>query len=251
MNQKTQAAKQPRKSHRILVATVAVLLIAAAVTVAVAVVLREAPPAETEIPATASPVPETDPAMGDLADLGNGLVLSSLSSVAAQFPEDGSDELLLDLLCAEVRNDSAAMLQISHVSVTVNGIEYLFELTNLPAGATMRVYEKNRATAPAVMDSMEAECRFASFYETAPSPDMEGLSVAPAERGIAVGNLTDTSLEQTVYVYYKTVVDGVYVGGITYRVRVDGLAAGETVTVYAPHATAEHTEIMFVEYGNE
>jgi hypothetical protein len=50
-------------------------------------------------------------------------------------------------------------------------------------------------------------------------------------------------------VYYKGRYDGVYVGGITYRVSIKGLRAGDEVTAYAAHALESYSEVVFVEYG--
>jgi hypothetical protein len=50
--------------------------------------------------------------------------------------------------------------------------------------------------------------------------------------------------------HYKNAQGDIYVGGITYRVRLAGLKAGEEATVYADHASEKYTQVMFVEYGN-
>lgn len=205
--------------------------------------------AETGTPPAHSTAPdETQPTEG-LIDLGNGLVLTNVVSAAGPYPEDGSDDVLPNVLCIRVRNDNRCALRVARVEVILNGIAYRFEMTNLPAGESLYAYEMDRKTAPAVMGTPEAECLFSLFWEEEPSTDADRLAMTVSDRGITVRNISDEDMEADVHLYYKTLQNGIYVGGITYRVTVKGgLKAGDEVTVYAAHATAEHTEIMFVEY---
>jgi hypothetical protein len=90
---------------------------------------------------------------------------------------------------------------------------------------------------------------FAQFFETEPSIPRDELEISVTHKGIRVRNLTNEDIDRDILLYYKSVQNGVYVGGITYRVRLSGLKAGDEATVYADHATEKYTQVMFVEYG--
>jgi hypothetical protein len=134
-------------------------------------------------------------------------------------------------------------------TLTVNGEEYLFQLSTLPGGASVRAYEINRKAAPTDIQSFQSECVFAQFFETEPSIPEGELEISVTHKGIRVKNLTDRDINRDIFLYYKSIQNDTYVGGITYRVKLSGLKAGDEATVYADHATETYTQVMFVEYG--
>lgn len=66
---------------------------------------------------------------------------------------------------------------------------------------------------------------------------------------LSVKNISDKDIKGKIYVYYKTVTDGIYAEGTTYRVSIDGLEKGETVQVQAQHYQKDVSRIMFVTYA--
>lgn len=193
---------------------------------------------------------ETTSAIPSEVDLGNGLRLVRLSSVAGVFPEDGKDEFLPEIFCATIQNTTDRTLSIGRVELTVNLESYIFEITSIPPGASVHAYEMRRKTPPATVVDLRGECLFAAYREEEPDLDPDRLEIKMENSGIRVKNLTGEDIEGPVYIYYKSVQNEIYIGGITYRVKLTGLKAGDEITLHAGHATAEHTEIMYVEYGD-
>jgi hypothetical protein len=191
---------------------------------------------------TASPIPSE-------VDLGHGLRLVRMSSVAGVFPEDGKDEFLPEIFCATIQNTTDRTLSIGRVELTINRESYIFEITSIPPGASVHAYEMRRKPAPATVTEFHGECLFAAYREEEPTTDPARLEIKVEDGGIRVKNLTEESIEGPVYVYYKSVQNDIFVGGITYRVKLTGLSAGDEVLLRAGHATAEYTRIMYVEYG--
>ena len=208
----------------------------------------QAPPASetvtTEAPATPTPpIPDT-------IDLGQGLTVTEMISAAGVFPEDGQNTVLSDMLCIKIVNGSDKTLQAAQIKLTVNGEDYYFTCTTLPAGASLYAYETNRKAAPQAVESLRSECLFASFFAAEPTVKGGELAISPADKGFTVKNLTEQDIDREICLYYKTIQNGVYMGGITYRVKLSGLKAGEEATVYADHASEAYTQVMFVEYGD-
>lgn len=208
--------------------------------------------AQTSAEPDRSPVtdaPPSGPVIPNTIDLGQGLSVTEMISAAGVFPEDGQNTVLPDMFCITVKNSSERTLQLAQVKLTVNGEEYLFQLSTLPGGASVRAYEINRKAAPTDIQSFRSECVFAQFFETEPSIPEGELEISVTHKGIRVKNLTDRDINRDIFLYYKSIQNDTYVGGITYRVKLSGLKAGDEATVYADHATETYTRVMFVEYG--
>lgn len=65
---------------------------------------------------------------------------------------------------------------------------------------------------------------------------------------ITITNISGSDITGQIYVYYKSAYGDLYIGGITYRTGVSGLAAGESTTLYASHYSTAYSKIMFVTY---
>lgn len=237
------------KSKRIWIAvTVGLILFAVITVIALATDPGRASSSDTTADSgngqggTASPIPSE-------VDLGNGLRLVRMSSVAGVFPEDGKDDFLPEIFCATIQNTTDRTLSIGRVELTINRESYIFEITSIPPGASVHAYEMRRKPAPATVTEFRGECLFAAYREEEPTADPARLEIKVEDGGIRVKNLTEESIEGPVYVYYKSVQNDIFVGGITYRVKLTGLSAGDEVLLRAGHATAEYTRIMYVEYG--
>lgn len=244
-------AKQKRRRDCPLWIRLVLVAFAAFLTLAVMVAIalwKENHPPERETDTVA--VSESDTvALADAYELGQGLRLVGMVSATGNFPEDGSDVFLPNMFCITVENTTDRMLRTASVSLTVNGQTYIFDMNSIPAGATVRVYEKNRAAAPNAFYEFRAECSYAVFLETEPTVGEDRLQITVQDQGITVKNTGDEDITHDIFVYYKSRYDGVYVGGITYRVSIKGLRAGDEVTAYAAHALESYSEVVFVEYG--
>lgn len=210
---------------------------------------EQRPPAPNEETVTEAPR-DPSPVIPNTVDLGLGLSVTEMVSAAGVFPEDGKNTVLPDMFCITVKNSSNQTLRIAQIKLTVNGEEYLFQISTLPAGASLRAYEVDRKAAPQNIESFKSECVFASFFEAEPTLMENDLVISVTDKGIRVKNITDQDINRDILLHYKSVQGDVYVGGITYRVRLAGLKAGEEATVYADHASEKYTQVMFVEYGN-
>ena len=208
---------------------------------------------ETAAETVAETVPQTDPpaAKGTVPmELGGGIVLTGLAEATGNFPEDGSDEFLMSMLSATFRNDSEATLQYGKVNLTVNGIVYSFEFSTVPPGQTVRAFDLNKKEVPASIGTIEAMVEYMVFFPEEPQRYEEKLQIEVDNGAIRVKNISGEDIPGEISLFYKNKYSGTYMGGITYRLRISGLKAGEEVSGYASHAQKNATEIMFVIYDN-
>ena len=82
-----------------------------------------------------------------------------------------------------------------------------------------------------------------------PSFYTDKFDVRGADGTISVRNLMQEDVTGKVVVFYKTVKDGKYFGGITYQATLKGgVPAGATVLVNANHFRINDSRLMFVRY---
>ncbi len=86
-------------------------------------------------------------------------------------------------------------------------------------------------------------------FQEAPSTYPEVFELTPFEYSVNIKNISKSDISGDVYVYYKTKVGDLYMGGITYRAKVTDLAAGEEKSAYASHFYGSDSEILFVTYA--
>ncbi len=182
-------------------------------------------------------------------DLGNGLYLTKVYAASGAFPEDGKDTYSDNMLCADFENRSDKTLQYAKVHVALNGDEYTCEITTIPGGKTVHAFDTAMQQAPQAIETVTASSEFLVFFPEEPTADEKRISVTFSDGTIKVKNISNEDIHQELTVYYKTVVDGIYMGGITYRAKVGTLAAGQEVVGHSAHA-GSNSELMFVTYGS-
>lgn len=207
-------------------------------------------PAGTEAPVDPEALPgtlETEQETG-LMDLGEGLVITKIGNYTGIYMEDGTDEVVSGILMVELENTSTMDLQLGYVKLRYGEEEAVFQITNLPAGKKLVALERSRmAYRPEQPDSAVAEN---TAFQDRFSMHEDEIEIVALDGVINVVNISDRDIENNIYVYYKNVAGGVYYGGITYRVTIEGgLKAGEIRQLMASHFDAEGSEILMVSYG--
>ena len=145
------------------------------------------------------------------------------------------------ILCDDGSKDNTDEIALSYGDKTAE-----FEVTNLPAGETVVVLEKNRM---AYMDTKcdKAILRNSAFFPEAMSLCEDQVEVTGQKGKLSVKNLTDKPFGE-IYIYYKCTAPNALYGGITYRAKIDsGLEAGAMATVNSTHYDPGNTRIVNVQ----
>lgn len=182
-------------------------------------------------------------------ELGDGLCITGIREFAGIYMEDGSDDAVQGLLSLVLENQSGQALQYARITLDYGGTEAVFEVTNLPADGQIVLLEKTRM---AYREDMPqgAYAENAAWLETFPMyPEI--FEITTADNVINIHNISDADITGDIFVYYKNVGGGVYYGGITYRVRIEGgLKAGEIRQLMTSHYYEDASEILMVTYGS-
>ena len=182
-------------------------------------------------------------------DLGDGIVLTGITSVDGAFVEDGSDDKLEGVLAVTVKNTAERTLQYG--TLTLPGADGAqFTVTTLAPGRTALLLEASRAKYTDGIDTDGARMTRSAFFTTEPTLNSDRIELSCTDGEIHIKNVSGERLDATVVLYYKNVRGDMFYGGITYRVSADvGIDAGKSVSVSAPHCTSGATEAVFAGIG--
>ena len=172
----------------------------------------------------------------------------SMENITAAYVEDGSDEVLSDVMALTIRNTGDKMLQLAEITVHSDAADYTFKATTIPAGGEARLMELNRAVMPGNIGECSLSISQLAWDEQGLGMCEDSISIVPRSNGFVVKNLTGNTIEAGhINFYYKNVDGGVYIGGITYHAANNAaIAPGEELAVATAHFDAASSEIMFV-----
>jgi hypothetical protein len=250
--------KKKKKTGGILLVLVPVLLLAALIWFATrgnapwADQTGATDPALTDTAPAATGEWETLPEVTEppSIDLPEGLRICSVSSYAGIYMEDGSGEVVSDVLMLVLENTGDRDLQLARISMEYPSFTAEFEVTNLPAGEKAVVLEKNRQPGPGVA-YLSVQTRNVVFFSEAMSLEEDRIRITGANGSLEVENISGEDIPGDIYIYYKHSASDLLYGGITYRVSVKGgLAAGEKTRIIAGHYTVDSCRILLVDCGD-
>lgn len=170
------------------------------------------------------------------------LYCERLATYSGQFVEDSSDRKVSNIAVMLVTNRSDRYLDIAMLTYEIDGKTAEFKVTGLPAGKSAWVLESTGMqlnTNPEVtyQDSVVA---FRDEVITQP----EGLTLSHKGNTLQVTNETDHTL-YNVMVFYKALhTDGNFLGGITYAVNFGDVKAGASAESLAGHYKEDRTEVI-------
>ena len=257
-----------RKKRKVLIAATTVLGLLLAILVALAIWMETAdvrkdpnpdngttePHAQTEAtPRTEQTEPTETPndsALQGEIDLGSGVKITGLISYTGAFMEDRTDEVVTDVLAIKVTNTGEEYIQTMDITLQAGDSQAQFSLSTLFPGETMVVLEKNRMAYSTAPDFSEAQTSAVALFDAHPGMCEDKLEIQCLDGVINVTNISGEDITGDILIYYKNYVSGMYYGGITYRLRIEGgLKAGEIRQGSAAHFNSRNSTVVFVTCG--
>lgn len=176
---------------------------------------------------------------------GTELTVQNISSYDGIFLEDGSDGEVTGVAAMVVENTGDTNVEYAAITISCNGETLEFDASDLPAGATVVVQEKNKTP---YQSGTYTDCSavVAEMGDFEMAEDQ--VKVEETENGsLLVTNLTDEEIP-CVRIFYKFYMEDeeTYVGGITYTAKLTGLSTGASQTVTPSHYAAGNSRIMMV-----
>lgn len=183
-------------------------------------------------------------------ELAEGLQIRYISSYAGMYMEDGTNEVVSDVMMVILENTGKEDLQLARITIEYSGFTAEFEVTNLPAGEKAVLLEKNRHTA-VEEDYQSIQIKNVVYFPEAMSLQEERLRIIGDNGTLTVENISQEDIPGDIYIYYKHSAGDLLYGGITFRVVVrGGLKAGQSSTVMAGHYTPDTSRLLMAECGD-
>ncbi len=176
-----------------------------------------------------------------------GLEIAEIRSYTGAYMEDGSDEVLPDLLSVVVENKTGQALQYAEITLVFSDEEAHFTVSNVPQNGRVVLLESNRMKYTQETPVSVQVTNLALLPEFELHEDM--LQISAMEGVLNVKNISEQDIPGTISVFYKNKIQDVYYGGITYRAKIeDGLKAGEIKQIPTKHFNPDTCEIIMVTY---
>ena len=202
----------------------------------------ETEPVQTVPTQTLPTVVETQPAIS----LDYGLQITDHGSYTGVYMEDGSNEIVSDVMMLVVQNNGEADIQLAELTVLCGGETYRFKLTNLAVGKRAVLLDLDRKRAEGGTPEAVELDSVALFQEPMELHE-DAIEIGGLEGMLNVKNISDTDISGDIHIYYKSAAQDIYYGGITFRVRIQGgLKAGELRQIPAGHFDPKGCEIIQV-----
>lgn len=186
----------------------------------------------------------------DVYDLGSGVIITDFISYTGAFMEDRTDEVVTDVLAIQVTNSGEEYIQTMDIILTAGDTQAQFSLSTLFPGETVVVLEMNRMAYSTAPEFEQLRTGNVALFDGHPGMCEDKLEIQCLNGVINVTNISDEDITGDILIYYKNYVSGVYYGGITYRLRIEGgLKAGEIQQGTAAHFNPDNSAIVFVTCG--
>lgn len=256
---KGKYSKKKERKNPLMIVLLLVLL-AAAVGAAIWWMMQEEQPAPDSgaskpsetIGNTAASEPEKETLKLDAIEtvsinLGHGLILEDVASYTGAYMEDGSNEIVSGVMMILVTNTAEDDLQHAKIAVSDGAEIYDFDVSDLPAGASAVLLEKNRKSMPAETPT-SATAENVVFFAEPMSAKADLFAISGMEGALNIRNISDTDITGDIYIHYKYRSQDVYYGGIAFRAKVEGgLKSGEIRQIMTGHFN-DTCEVLLIEY---
>lgn len=179
--------------------------------------------------------------------LGKGLTLVEIGKYTGVYMEDGTDEIVSNVLMLIVRNDGDQDIQYAEVTLPLSTGEAKFNLSTLPMGESMVLLEQNRMEWSADNDYSDVTAQNIALFSEPMSLQEDNLTIQALDGVINISNISGADITGDIVIYYKNASADLLYGGITYRVRLEGgLKTDEIRQITASHFSENGSRIMFV-----
>ena len=249
---------QPKQSALLLAALIAVVTAVIAAVMVWPVLSQRTPqpdlsesvtgkPAASE-PAETAPAGESQAAAPTLDqtdyNLGYGLKITDSGQYSGMYVEDGTNEIVSDVMMLVIRNDGEKDVQLAEITALCGGEEYRFTLTNLAAGERAVLLEQERKAAAALSSAVLDNC---VLFSEPMGLCEDVLQIGGLDGMLNVKNISGADIQGDIYICYKYAARDLLYGGITFRVQIEGgLKAGELRQIPAGHYTPDGCALVQV-----
>ena len=240
-----------KKQHKFLVAAIALAITVFCVAVILLLLAHFGVLPDKKPQTPNSFVTQSEIQQYDTEQLGYDLELQGVGRYAGLYLEDGSNDTVSNILMIKIKNTGEKDLQLARLSLTYSDFTAEFEITNLPAGRTVVVLEKNRH-AYTEERHLSVALSDVVFFQKQMDVSDQVYEITGLPGAINLKNCSASDISGNIYIYYKYISEYELYGGITFRAKVEGgLQAGEIKQVSSSHFDPNSCIILSVNTGEQ
>lgn len=178
------------------------------------------------------------------------IIVRDIRMYEGVFVEDGSDEEIQNVAAVILENKSDKALELIKMTI-YQGDEVLnFTAANVPSGSTVIAQEEHRKE---FQKENYADCSVqVAYLDEFPMED-DKIEIVENENGsLTVKNISGEDIP-CVRIFYKYYLESenVYVGGITYNVKLNDLKKDNELTIRPSHYAAGKSKVVMVRSYDE
>ena len=179
--------------------------------------------------------------------LDKGLQITGIGAYTGAYVEDGSNEFVSGVLMLRVTNNGTEAIQYAEFTIPMEDTAAKFTLSTLPAGATAILLEQSRMLWDEQTVYPAPEMSLVAMFDEPLSLREDKLKIQALDGGLNVTNISGQDIDGDIIIYYKNAQQGIFYGGITYRVRLQGgMKADEIKQIMSDHFSATGSEVVFI-----
>lgn len=182
------------------------------------------------------------------SEICDGLRLLCAGLYSGEYVEDGTDEEVTDVLALIVENCGDDIIELASIQIPCGDRTVTFEVTGLPVTGKCFVLAQARATCDdeAALGTPTATVTYLAdrtVLDFGSDFELHGET----DRILTLRNISGQSAAN-VCLYYKNFRDGLFRGGITYRVNFGTIEDDMPLQKYSAHYTADASVILYMSY---
>lgn len=206
-------------------------------------------PSDSGATDTTGPVISVEKTEFDEISLGQGLFIRDMYKYTGVYMEDGSDDVVTNVMMIVLENTSESDLQLADIALEYADFTATFRATNIPSGEKVVLLEQSRRSITSEK-MIGWDVDNVVFFNEPMGLCEDKLEVTGLNGMLNVKNVSGADIDGDVYIYYKYSASDLLYGGITFRTRIEGgLKADELKQIAAGHYTAKGCTIVMVTCG--
>lgn len=179
----------------------------------------------------------------------DGIAISPVFSFTGEYVEDGSGDSVKEIAAVRIKNTSDKSIEYMKIIADCSDEKYTFTVMALPVGETVTVFESEKKKFVHNEKIVSASFEHIAYFSSEPTIYPDTFAIYPVDKIITVTNISGVDISGDVYICYKSFDENGFYGGITYRVKIEGIEAGDTIQVPAPHFLLKNSKVVFVSYA--
>lgn len=233
---------------KIIIAVIAAVLIAGAVTAAVLFGNRksggeEASPVSGETSQTAESV-ASETEEPEALYIADGLTVSDIFAYSGEYVEDGSGDNVSGIAAVRLSNKGEKSYEYLEFTLKTADEEYFFKASGLLPGTEVTVLSADKKALGKETGVVTGECSLKGEYASQPTMREDLFKVYQTGPSATIRNISGKELKGKTYIYYKGAGDDGLLGGITYRFSFNAFGKDEIKQKSSSHLG----KVLFVTY---